>query len=360
MRAHLEPSRPEITMQTPPPLRFSYPRARGTKLFAAMAALFIALASASVAPPAAAQTEYDFNGDGRVTCADFEEEFPETFTDEATAALAQYPDELRRLSRDSAMADVACEGQPGDAAPAEASRSRETPERQPEDSEAAASGAEPGNVPAEVMARVAGCSVVAISARDVVGAGCPGVGTVTFRIPDGAPAMEGTVLFSPGAPAAGAAAAPETTDATRANREDPNEGTTTRANRGNQDDGTTTRAQRANRNDEPAPANDEANDAQTAERRNARPSDDSEQAGSKTNARQNQDNEGTRANEDTRDKTNDTNRKAGKDKDEKGNKKNGKGSAKKQDKRDGKNDKDRQNGKRDGKGKGKGKKNRNR
>lgn len=44
---------------------------------------------------------FDFNGDDRVTCADFIEEFPSTYTEEATEALRQFPDELRDLNRDN-------------------------------------------------------------------------------------------------------------------------------------------------------------------------------------------------------------------------------------------------------------------
>lgn len=52
--------------------------------------------------------------------------------------------------------------------------------------------------PADVLARVAGCSVVSISAHDVAAAGCPGGGNVNFRTPADAPPMNDTVLFSPG------------------------------------------------------------------------------------------------------------------------------------------------------------------
>src|SRR4051812_384793 len=54
-------------------------------------------------------------------------------------------------------------------------------------------------VPADVMARVEGCIVIAISSRGVSGAGCPGVGTVVFRIPADAPPMHDTVIITPGA-----------------------------------------------------------------------------------------------------------------------------------------------------------------
>jgi hypothetical protein len=54
-------------------------------------------------------------------------------------------------------------------------------------------------IPADVMARVEGCAVIAISSRSVAGAGCPGVGSIAFRIPKDAPRMRGTVIINPGA-----------------------------------------------------------------------------------------------------------------------------------------------------------------
>lgn len=58
----------------------------------------------------------------------------------------------------------------------------------------------PVDIPPDVMARVEGCAVIVISARGVAAAGCPGVGSVAFRIPDDAPSMNGTVIITPGAP----------------------------------------------------------------------------------------------------------------------------------------------------------------
>lgn len=161
-------------------------------------ALMVALASFAVAPrPVAGQMEYDFNGDGKVTCADFESEYPDTFSEEATKALDQYPDELSRLDGKKGSAGVACEGQPAQVSAGNDSPAAQTPEPAP----MAETPVEPltatGDVPAEVMARVEGCAVIAISARDVVGAGCPGVGAVAFRIPVDAPAMRDTVVITP-------------------------------------------------------------------------------------------------------------------------------------------------------------------
>jgi hypothetical protein len=54
--------------------------------------------------------------------------------------------------------------------------------------------------PADILARVEGCAVIAISARGVSAAGCPGVGVVTIRIPADASSMKGTVIIDPNAP----------------------------------------------------------------------------------------------------------------------------------------------------------------
>ena len=67
-----------------------------------------------VASRVSAQSEdgilvYDYNGDGRVTCPDFIEEFPTTYTEEATAALNQFPEALSRLNADPDEDDTACD-----------------------------------------------------------------------------------------------------------------------------------------------------------------------------------------------------------------------------------------------------------
>jgi hypothetical protein len=70
--------------------------------------------------------------------------------------------------------------------------------------EGAASTADSTDIPADVLARVEGCAVVAVSARAVSAAGCPGVGAVAFRIPDDQPELPGTAIINPGAPFAAA------------------------------------------------------------------------------------------------------------------------------------------------------------
>ena len=168
-------------------------------LGASIVSIIVAASLAMALRPAVAQMEFDYNGDGKVTCADFEQQFPETFTDEATKALQQYPDALKRLNANSGENGIACEGQPASAAPAndEATPTPESPApaltpAAPEPNPMASAG-----VPADVMARVEGCVVIAISSRDVAGAGCPGVGVVTFRIPDDAPSMRDEAIINP-------------------------------------------------------------------------------------------------------------------------------------------------------------------
>jgi hypothetical protein len=204
---------------------FSRARLFSVRLLSVATMVMVVLASVVVSPRrAAAQMEFDFNGDGSVTCADFEDEFPDTFTDEATEALRQYPDDLSNLNRDSEDDDIACEGQPASGEPESGRPESESPPAQtpvpespapaPVAAAPAPSSAEAADLPADVMARVEGCAVIAISPHDVVGAGCPGVGVVTYRVPDGAPLLEGTVIMNPGA--AQAAEAGPTREATAA------------------------------------------------------------------------------------------------------------------------------------------------
>lgn len=54
--------------------------------------------------------------------------------------------------------------------------------------------------PPDVMARVEGCAVIAISSRSIAAAGCPGVGSITYRAPAGSPRMRSAVIINPGAP----------------------------------------------------------------------------------------------------------------------------------------------------------------
>ena len=65
-----------------------------------------------------------------------------------------------------------------------------------------ASPPEDGSAPSDVLARVEGCAVVAISARSVAAAGCPGGQSMVFHIPDDAPALESAVIFNHAAPVA--------------------------------------------------------------------------------------------------------------------------------------------------------------
>jgi len=54
-------------------------------------------------------------------------------------------------------------------------------------------------LPADILARVSNCTVVAVSRRGVAAAGCPGIGSLTLRIPDDAPPLSPTVVITPGA-----------------------------------------------------------------------------------------------------------------------------------------------------------------
>ena len=93
-------------------------------LLVLLALLVSVVPTLDVASRASAQSEngilvYDYNGDGRVTCGDFREEFPSTYTDEATVALSLYPDELSDLNRDNdaTACDPSGDDAGGDAAP---------------------------------------------------------------------------------------------------------------------------------------------------------------------------------------------------------------------------------------------------
>jgi hypothetical protein len=212
---------------------FGFARVRmfGMRVFCIATMSMVVLGSAIVSPmPAAAQMEFDFNGDGTVTCADFEEEFPDTFTDEATEALRQYPDDLGNLNRDSEDDDIACEGQPASEPTPEPTQAPDSPAAEPEAEAPATTSPEAADVPADVMARVEGCAVIAISPHDLVGAGCPGVGVVTYHVPDGAPLLKGTVIMNPGAALATEAdRAPESTAATGTNGSAQNDNNAERA-----------------------------------------------------------------------------------------------------------------------------------
>lgn len=53
--------------------------------------------------------------------------------------------------------------------------------------------------PADLMAQVESCEVVAVSSRSIAAAGCPGVGTIVLRPPVGTPRMRSQVIIRPGA-----------------------------------------------------------------------------------------------------------------------------------------------------------------
>lgn len=58
--------------------------------------------------------------------------------------------------------------------------------------------------PADLMAQVASCEVVAVSSRSIAAAGCPGVGSIVLRPPAGTPRMRSQVIIRPGAALAAA------------------------------------------------------------------------------------------------------------------------------------------------------------
>lgn len=53
--------------------------------------------------------------------------------------------------------------------------------------------------PADLMAQVASCEVVAVSSRSIAAAGCPGVGSLVLRPPAGTPRMRSQIIIRPGA-----------------------------------------------------------------------------------------------------------------------------------------------------------------
>ena len=182
--------------------------------------LLVAVLAAAVALPAAplaAQKD-------RFNCADFSSQ------SEAQAELDRTaPDDPSGLDADAD--GIACESEFGltdEPAPAERPRrdergQRDAADAEPLDAPVPAQESSPSteevDLPADVLARVEGCAVVAVSARDVSAAGCPGVGVVTFRIPADQPDMPDTVIITPGAPfttASETAASQPTSPASRA------------------------------------------------------------------------------------------------------------------------------------------------
>lgn len=53
--------------------------------------------------------------------------------------------------------------------------------------------------PADLMAQVAACEVVAVSSRSIAAAGCPGVGSIVLRPAAGTPRMRSQVIIRPAA-----------------------------------------------------------------------------------------------------------------------------------------------------------------
>jgi hypothetical protein len=135
--------------------------------------------------------------------------------EEAQAELERtFPDDPNRLDRDED--GIACESEFGltpeeeaTIVPAgEASQTRDGGNREPRAEPTAAPVPAPDpnqtadgvTAPDDVLARVEGCAVIAISSRSVAAAGCPGGQPILLRIPADAPPMESTVIFNHGAP----------------------------------------------------------------------------------------------------------------------------------------------------------------
>lgn len=184
------------------------------------AILLLALTAGSLlgASPAGAQKK----GGDRFNCDDFSTQ------SEAQAELEKtFPDDPSGLDRD--QDGIACETEFGltDAeiaaiVPAGAT-SGSTSDTEPLDAPAPAAADEPSvTLPADVMAQVEGCAVVAISARDVAAAGCPGGHSINFQIPADQPDMQSTVIITPGAPFAAepARSAPSLAAATTSGNDD--------------------------------------------------------------------------------------------------------------------------------------------
>lgn len=55
------------------------------------------------------------------------------------------------------------------------------------------------SLPADILSRVTNCTVIAVSRRGIAAAGCPGVGSLTLRIPADAPPVRPAVVINPGA-----------------------------------------------------------------------------------------------------------------------------------------------------------------
>ena len=169
---------------------------------------------ASIAVPA---LDISARAQGDLNCDDFSTQ------EEAQAELDRtYPEDPNRL--DSDEDGIACETQfdLDDSAPvndrvrggdndapsptADTSDPLDGPVADPSPVVDSSSGPPPAPVPdrlsllpADILAQVSNCTVVAVSRRGVAAAGCPGIGSLTFRIPDDAPPLSPTVVITPGA-----------------------------------------------------------------------------------------------------------------------------------------------------------------
>lgn len=142
---------------------------------------------------------------------------------EAQASLNRsYPDDPNRLDADKDW--IACEdhfeltdAEAARVVPADRVNRADQPTPEPEPASAAddsasaptASAAPVGvstriEPPADLMAQVASCEVVAVSSRSIAAAGCPGVGSIVLRPPAGTPRMRSQVIIRPGAALAAA------------------------------------------------------------------------------------------------------------------------------------------------------------
>lgn len=150
-----------------------------------------------------------------LNCADFATQ------PEAQASLNRsYPDDPNRLDADKDW--IACEDH-FELTDAEAARvvpadrvnraDQSTPEPEPASTAdasvpaptaAPAGGSARIDPPADLMAQVASCEVVAVSSRSIAAAGCPGVGSIVLRPPAGTPRMSSQVIIRPGAALAAA------------------------------------------------------------------------------------------------------------------------------------------------------------
>jgi hypothetical protein len=161
--------------------------------------------------------QFSAGAQGDLNCSDFATQ------EEAQAELDRtFPEDPNGLDRD--VDGIACETQFGldesdtgsDEAPSDAEEAPvpvavapdplDGPVPEPEPVAAPARGPSPisggdrlASLPADILSRVTNCTVIAVSRRGVAAAGCPGVGSLTFRIPADAPPMIPTVVINPGA-----------------------------------------------------------------------------------------------------------------------------------------------------------------